>query len=124
MTAEPMSMSVNEAAVALDVRPETVRRWIAAGKLGAVKDGSRVRIPVAGIEALKRRCEHCGKIYTPARPIRESRFCSAKCRDAAAWEKRKTDEPATRGPGRPRKSCATGEPVNVRLADVVKRIRE
>ena len=125
MTETRKTLTVNEAAEALGKRPETVRRWIAAGKIESERAGGHVRIPAAALDALKRTCEHCGATYTPERPTRESRFCSAACRSAAAWEKRKAEHPATRGPGRPPKT-PEGRKLdlsNKRLADVLKRMQ-
>jgi excisionase family DNA binding protein len=49
-------LSVNEAAEALGTHPNTIRRWIAQGKIRAEKFGdekqSRVRIPRSEIEKL------------------------------------------------------------------------
>ncbi len=38
-------LTVNEAAQRLKCHPQTVRRWIGSGRLGAVKVGDLVRVP-------------------------------------------------------------------------------
>lgn len=46
-------ITVTEAAEWLDVAPKTVRKWIAAGRLAAVRPGPRIiRIPVLELERL------------------------------------------------------------------------
>lgn len=118
-------LTVNEAAEALGKRPETVRRWIAAGKIGSERDGAHIFISAAALEALKRVCQHCGKTYTPERPTRFSRYCSPSCKYSAAWLKRKAEHPATRGPGRP-PALPEGRKLtlgNERLAAVLKHAR-
>jgi len=119
------TLTVNQAAEALGKRPETVRRWIAAGKIQSERQGVHVRVPAAALGALRRTCEHCGKTYTPERPTRESRFCSTACRSAAAWEKRKAEHPATRGPGRPpKRKPGKLDLKNERLAAALKHTRK
>lgn len=46
--------SVKEAAEALDVHPETIRRWIAAGTIKAVRAGDRGhwRIPESEVDRM------------------------------------------------------------------------
>ena len=89
MNAKDVLLTVNEAAAALGKRPETVRRWIAAGKIESRKDGKRVRIPAAALDAFRSTCAQCGKTFTPERPTRAPRYCSDSCRWAAAYERRK-----------------------------------
>ncbi len=118
-------ITVTEAAARIGKRPETLRRWIAAGKIDAIRDGAHVFIPATALDALNRTCEQCGKTYTPNRPTRQSRFCSSACRWAATYERRKTEHPATRGPGRPPKRPKPGklDLSNKRLAAALKRTR-
>jgi len=119
-------LTVTEAAARMGKRPETVRRWIAAGKIDAIRDGAHVFIPTAALDALERTCEQCGKTYTPNRPTRESRFCSSACRWAATYQRRKAKRPATRGPSRPPKTPkpAKLDLSNTRLAATLKRTRK
>jgi excisionase family DNA binding protein len=109
-------LTVNEAAAALGKRPETVRRWIAAGRLKTVRQGAHVLVAAAALDMFKRRrCEHCGKAYTPDRPTRGGRYCSPACTWTAAYERRKAEHPAARGPGRPPKH-ATAPAVDITAA--------
>ena len=117
-------LTVNQAAEALGKRPETLRRWIAAGKIEAERQGGRVLIPLGALEALRVICERCGQPYTPKRPTSKSRFCSDRCRWAEAHEKRKRENPAKRKPGRPPK-YKTPEEIdlgNERLSAALKKI--
>jgi excisionase family DNA binding protein len=45
-------LSVEESAVALGVRPPTIRAWLAGRKLSKVKLGRRVLVPAAEIQAM------------------------------------------------------------------------
>lgn len=123
MTEQPEHLNVKEAAAALGKRPETVRRWITAGRLEAERDGAHVRIPAAALAAMKHTCEQCGEQFIPARPGRKPRFCSPRCRWAATHERRKAEHPATRGPGRPPKTQPPRELdlSNERLAAALRR---
>lgn len=47
---EQMAVNQREAAQALGVHPHTLRRLIAARRIGVVKVGRRVLVPVAEIE--------------------------------------------------------------------------
>ena len=95
MTSKAMlSVKVNEAAAALGKRPETVRRWLAAGIIKATYDGPHVFISTAALGPLaKRVCACCGKSYHPDRPTRPGRYCSKACIWQAAYERRKADRP-------------------------------
>jgi excisionase family DNA binding protein len=53
-TAEQPPRTVPQAAEALNVKPVTVRAWIAQGRLAHIKLGRSVRIPVSEIERLLR----------------------------------------------------------------------
>jgi excisionase family DNA binding protein len=53
MTMKKGLLTVAEAAVALAIKPKTVRAWIAARRIGFVRlNGWAVRIPVSEIERL------------------------------------------------------------------------
>jgi excisionase family DNA binding protein len=57
----PQTLSVNEAAKYLKVKPRTVREWIANGKLAAARVGRFYVIPL----------EEVGRLITPQDPIIE-----------------------------------------------------
>ena len=98
------ALTVEQAAAALGKHPVTIRRMMATGTLPTVRDGGRVFIPAAAVEAAGRRvCPHCGKTFTPGRCAPRERYCSDRCRWASAYAARKAAHPATRGPGRPPK---------------------
>ena len=119
MTSKAM-LSVNEAAAVLGKRPETVRRWLAAGIIKATYDGPHVFIPATALEPLARRvCACCGKSYYPDRPTRAGRYCSKACTWQAAYERRKAARP---GPARaPKKKIDTSNP---RLAAALKHVKQ
>lgn len=124
-------LTVNEAAAVLGKRPETVRRWIAAGIIKATYHGPHVFIPAAAIKPLARRvCTYCGKTFTPQRYATRGAFCSKACIWQAAYERHKAEHPATRAPGRPPKHPQVKHPpaklsaVNPRLRAVVAMIRD
>ncbi len=50
-------LTVEEAAQVLTLHPETVRRMIRRGELGAVKVARRLRVPQSALEALKVKSE-------------------------------------------------------------------
>jgi excisionase family DNA binding protein len=87
-------LTVNEAAAALGKRPETVRRWLAAGVIESSRAGGRVLIPAAALPALARRiCACCGQSYQPDRPTRAGLYCSKACAWRAAYARRKAAMP-------------------------------
>ena len=68
MNAKPDKLTVEAAAVALRKHPVTIRRMLAAGTLPAVKEGNRVFIPAAAVEAAGRLvCRQCGELFKPGR---------------------------------------------------------
>ena len=88
-------LSVEEAATRIGKAPETIRRWIAAGTIEAVKDGYHVSIPAAALAPfLGRSCDHCGASFKPDRPNRGGRFCSVACADAARYRRNHPETPA------------------------------
>ena len=44
--AQPQFITIADAAARLGVSEKTIRRWIARGKLAAVRAGSQIRIPI------------------------------------------------------------------------------
>lgn len=46
---QPQFITIADAADRLGVSIKTVRRWIAAGRLAAVRMGSQIRIPLGGL---------------------------------------------------------------------------
>lgn len=57
----PTYLSLNEAAAAMSVSTDTIRRWIAAGTLPAYRCGKRsIRIKVEDLEAAPRRLRTAG----------------------------------------------------------------
>jgi excisionase family DNA binding protein len=44
-------ISTGQAALALGLSPQTVRKWVAAGRLPASRRGSRIMIPVEAVQA-------------------------------------------------------------------------
>ncbi len=118
MTTKAM-LTVNEAAAVLGKRPETVRRWLAAGIIKATYDGPHVFISAAVLKPLARRiCACCGKLYHPDRPTRSGRYCSKACIWQAAYERRKAAMPDP-APA-PKKKIDMNNP---RLAAALKSIR-
>jgi len=126
MTEPDKLLTVNEAADLLGKRPETVRRWIAVGKIESRREGARVYIPIAALNVPERVCEHCGKDYGSEPLTRKARYCSDACRWAAAYQERKVKNPAKRGPGRPPKSPKPDKQdlSNERLSEALKHSRE
>jgi excisionase family DNA binding protein len=45
-------LAIPEAAEALSLRPKTIRAWIAARRIGCVRLGSAIRVPVSEVERL------------------------------------------------------------------------
>lgn len=87
-------ISVEEAAGRIGKAPETIRRWIAAGTLQAVKDGYHVSIPVSALAPfLSRPCALCGASFTPSRPNRGGLYCSTACADAARYRRNHPEKP-------------------------------
>jgi hypothetical protein len=96
MNPEPLPL---EAAAALIGKTgRTLRRWIDAGSLPALRVEGRLMIDPAALEAVKRTCEACGTVFVPDRPGRGARFCSDPCRWKEGNEKRKTGRPMGRPP--------------------------
>ena len=113
-------ITVDEAAARIGKAPETVRRWIAAGTLPAMREGIRVMVPVAALDALQARpCDYCGQSFTPSRPTRGGRYCSTACADATRYLRNKP-ETTTTPPARPRKGPAAVDP---RIRAALKLIR-
>lgn len=119
MTLKAM-LSVNEAAAVLGKRPETVRRWLAAGIIKATYDGPHVFISAAALAPMVRRvCACCGKSYHPDRPTRAGSYCSKACTWQAAYERRKAALPG-HAPEQKKKKLDMSNP---RLAAALKSIR-
>jgi excisionase family DNA binding protein len=51
---EPLAVSVHEAARLLSVSPRSIRRWVKAGRVQAVRLSTRVLLPVTECERLAR----------------------------------------------------------------------
>ncbi|MFC1451775.1 excisionase family DNA-binding protein [Verrucomicrobiota bacterium] len=106
---ESESVTLTAAAARLNVHRNTVRAWVKSGRLPAHKDGRRVLIPLAALDAFSRQtCAKCGEPFTGTDA--RQRFCSPACRWAATYERRKAEHPAKRGPGRPRKQTGKRPP--------------
>ena len=120
------TLTIGEAAARLHVHRNTITAWVERGDLSAHREGRCVLIPVAALDSFTgRTCPNCGKSFT-ATDARKT-YCSAACKWAATYAKRKADHPATRGPGRPPKHTAAPSP-NVptapdRLAAVLAHVR-
>ncbi len=120
MTSKAM-LSVNEAAAVLGKRPETVRRWLAAGIIKATYDGPHVFIAAADLKPLACRvCACCGKSYKPDRPTRAGRYCSKACTWQAAYDRRKAARPDPPPVLAPKKTVDASNP---HLAAALKSIR-
>jgi excisionase family DNA binding protein len=115
-------LTVNEVAKLLRKRPETVRRWISAGRLPVIRKGFYVLVPFSAAKVIEAHvCEHCDTVFKPIRPLRNPRYCSDKCRWAATYERRKTEQPTTRRPIRPpkeqgKRSARIAAPARLRAA--------
>jgi excisionase family DNA binding protein len=70
VSATAVLLSAREAAEQLGVCERTVRRWIAAGQLAAVKQGRAFRIALGDLEPLRRpRPERPTAVVGPPRPV-------------------------------------------------------
>ncbi|MEI7880324.1 MAG: helix-turn-helix domain-containing protein [bacterium] len=113
-------LTVDEVAARIGKAPETVRRWIAAGTIAAVKDGYHVMIPAAALAPFQSRpCALCGAAFTPSRPNRGGRYCSTACADAARYRRNHPETP-TPPPDKPKGPAA----VDPRIRKALKLIRQ
>jgi len=94
----PERLTVEEAAAQTGRRPDTLRRWIAAGAVTVEREGHRVAIPSEALDKLTgpRICLHCGDTFTPKRPRRVPLYCSARCARLANNAARRTRLAAAR----------------------------
>lgn len=118
---EKRSLNVEEAAQYLAKAPETIYRWISAGKIKAVHEGGRVIIFKKALALVGERiCEQCGRPFTPKRPTRRGRYCSKACAWNAAYKRRKAA--AVQGPGPA--GAIPSAPVNERLKAALNHVRQ
>ena len=80
--------TVSDAAKAFNVNRNTIERAIRSGQLNATKQGKSYVITAAAFaEYRQATCEHCTVVFTLS--TARQRYCTDKCRFAAAYEARK-----------------------------------
>lgn len=117
-------LTITAAAARLGVSRGTVAAWITGGRLPARREGRCMVIAASDLDALRIACDQCGRVFIPAKT--GQRFCSDACRKRCGYLAHKTANPATRGPGRPRRenpASADPAPIPDRLAAVLKATR-
>jgi putative resolvase len=60
---EPKLLRVNRAAHELGLHPFTVRKWIKAGKIQAIRVGNEARVPRSEIERLAGKTVRAGALF-------------------------------------------------------------
>ena len=70
-------LTANEAAVLAGVSPDHIRRYVATGRLTAVRDGRMIQIPRSAVQKLVRQCARCHERYVPKGPSPQPSFCPA-----------------------------------------------
>jgi excisionase family DNA binding protein len=62
-------ITANDAAAILGVSPDLIRRYVASGRLRAIREGGRIHFPREAAEKLVSVCDHCHVRFVPKAEI-------------------------------------------------------